>query len=113
MQTNSHVRFSRPPLCPKPEKATTITIESNHSPPFSHLKKNQRLTHQHSGQESISPVASDSLQPSSSSSSLNRFQNKREKANVLRSEYQQYSRKNYLKVNRQDANIAIVESRMT
>ena len=113
MQTNSHARFCRPPICPKPEKANTITIDSNHYSPFAHLKKNQRLPHHHLPHQSNSPAASDSIQPSSSSSSLNCFQNKHEKANVLRNEYKQYSRKNYLKVNKNGGNEGVTESWMT
>lgn len=109
MENNNQIRFCRPPICPKPEKATTITIHSHYLSPSSHLKNNQRLTHQPTRKDSVSPVPCDSVQPFTSGSTFDCFQNKREKANVLHTEYQQYSRKNFLKTHRDnnssDANI--------
>lgn len=113
MQNNTKAKFCRPPLCPKPEKATTITIPTVVLSPSTHLKKNQRLTHQHNREESISPMPSDCLQPSGSTSTLNCFQNKQDKANVLKTEYQQYARKNYFKIKKEDSHEPHLDSRMT
>lgn len=84
-----------PSLCPKPQKASTITIDSPTSPRLPIFNKNQRATHLSSASGSTLTIPPATLPPLPTSPGAAPNSDKKIKEEVRQNEYQQYTRKNY------------------